>query len=385
MKIILKDPVVASQAPPDIRNWGPWQFPLLQRLEDGRLLLEYHREADSATAYGLPMGQAVSEDDGASWRDVPTPGIHAGLRLPNGDDLRAFQRPSPPISGLALPAPLAMVPCSYHVTYTYYRRSDLPANLQAGWWLRRRPSGVSGWMDEQARVELPDDVAYTTENVFVFPYFEQDRIHVTPNGHLLATLYGLPQMAQNRIVVRRFQARLVESTDQGRTWRLKGSIPYIPDMKADPNWDARDGFSEPQIGFPPDGSILALLRTTDGNGVGPLYVTRSLDGGASWEPPTVFDNLGVWPQLLSLPNGMTLAAYGRPGLYLRATTDPAARMWNERISLVPPGALGQDTCSYSDLVALSDHEALIAYSDFNVPNRDGRPCKTLLVRRVEVR
>lgn len=384
MKILLHDPVIVSQAPPELRSWGPWQFPLLQRLEDGRLLLEYHREADSAIAYGLPAGQAVSNDEGLTWQELAAPGILSGLRLPDGSLLRAFQRRSLPTRELHLPPPLAHVQSSYDISYTYYQRNELPPDLREGWWFRRKETGQSTWVDEQADVEVPDELVYATEDVFVFPSFEQDRIHLTPDGGLLATLYGLPQMMNGRVLVRRFLATLVRSADNGRTWKILSTIPYQPDMDVDPLWDARDGFTEPQISFLPDGSIFVLLRTTDGNGVGPLYASCSRDDGRTWEKPWVFDHLGVWPQLLTLQNGVTLASYGRPGLYLRVADDPSARIWSERVTVVPPGRIGQDTCSYSDLVALSDQEALIAYSDFNVPNREGLPCKTILVRKIEI-
>ncbi|MBT3341443.1 MAG: hypothetical protein HN404_00475, partial [Gemmatimonadetes bacterium] len=59
MKIIQHDPVVVSQADPELRNWGPWQFPAIQRLPDGRLAVGYHVEADSATAYGKPPGLSI--------------------------------------------------------------------------------------------------------------------------------------------------------------------------------------------------------------------------------------------------------------------------------------------------------------------------------------
>jgi hypothetical protein len=384
--IILHDPVVVSQAPVGLKEWGPWQFPLVERLDDGRLLVNFNKEADSATAYGSPMGQAVSADEGATWREVPAPGIVTGLRLPNGDLLRAFQRPSPPASGLNMPKPLAHVPSSYNtVTYTYYRRSEVPPDLQAGWYFRRRLASGSTWVEEQARVEVPDDLVYTTENVFVFPYFEHDRIQVAPDGRLVATLYSLPQMVRGRTLVRRFFAMLMESSDSGRTWRVKGSIPYRPDPDADPEWDARDGFTEPQIGYLPDGSILCLLRTTDGNGIGPMYITRSKDDGVTWSTPRVFDDCGVWPQVLTVKNGVTLVSYGRPGLYVRATNDPSGMKWGKRMIVVQPGPLAQDTCSYSDMIALTDHEALIVYSHFTFPDGEGRPRKTILARRIEIR
>ena len=156
MKIILHDPVIVSQAPASVREWGPWQFPLLLPLEDGRLLLEYHKEADSARAYGLPAGQMVSADGGATWAEVPPPGITAGLRLPNGDELRAIQQPSIPTERLSLPAPMAHVPSSYPISFSYYRWDDLPAELQSRWWFQRKPAGSAEWISEQARVEIPE-------------------------------------------------------------------------------------------------------------------------------------------------------------------------------------------------------------------------------------
>jgi hypothetical protein len=386
VKVILHDPVIVSQAPEDVKGWGPWQFPMIERLEDGRLMVEFNRGADSATAYGLPMGQAVSSDDGATWSEVPSPGVVTGLRLPNGDLLRAFQRKSPSVAGVNLPRPLASIPGSYKgITYTYYRRAELTDSLRAGWFFLRRPSGSAAWAEEQARVEIPNDFAYASENVFVYPFFEHDRIQVSPDGRLVATLYGFPQTVNDWIVVRRFLAMFLESPDNGKTWRLKGSFPYHPDMSVDKEWDSRDGFTEPQVGYLPDGSLLCLLRTTDGNGVGPLYSSRSRDGGATWSEPRVFDDLGVWPQVLTLKNGVTLVSYGRPGLYVRAAKDPAALQWGKRVTVVTPGELGTETCSYSDLFALSDHEALIAFSDFTFSDKQGHPRKTILVRKIEVK
>ena len=37
--ITLGRPCVIAQAPPDLREWGPYQFPKVERLEDGRLRL----------------------------------------------------------------------------------------------------------------------------------------------------------------------------------------------------------------------------------------------------------------------------------------------------------------------------------------------------------
>ena len=81
-------------------------------------------------------------------------------------------------------------------------------------------------------------------------------------------------------------------------------------------------------------------------------------------------------------NGVTLASYGRPGLFLRATNGPAGRAWGSSATVVHPGVMGSDTCSYSDLVALDDHSALISYADFNYPDEEGKPRKAILVRKI---
>ncbi len=56
VKVTLSEPVIVAQADPQIAQWSPWQFPRIERLTDGRLHIEYHIQADSATAYGLPTG-----------------------------------------------------------------------------------------------------------------------------------------------------------------------------------------------------------------------------------------------------------------------------------------------------------------------------------------
>ena len=177
---------------------------------------------------------------------------------------------------------------------------------------------------------------------------------------------------------------LLRSTDYGRSWDLHSTIPYEGDPQADAAWDERDGFSENNLAFPADGSLICFLRTTDGNGIGPMYATRSTDGGATWSRPHQFDDLGVWPAVVELGCGATLIAYGRPGLYLRATQDPGGQTWSDRVTVVAPGEVGRDTCSYSDLLALDDHKAIIAYSDFAVTGADGLPHKSIMVRTVSV-
>jgi len=109
----------------------------------------------------------------------------------------------------------------------------------------------------------------------------------------------------------------------------------------------------------------------------------SSDDCVTWSKPEIFDDLGVFPALLTLNNGVTLATYGRPGLYLRATADPAGRKWDDRVELVAPTPVfQQDTCAYTGMIAVDDNTAYLVYSDFQRPNAKGTPVKTIMGRTI---
>jgi hypothetical protein len=386
LRIELSEPVTVAMASPEIHGWGPYQFPGVARLPDGRIQVSFHVEADSAKAYGLPPARALSADEGKSWTLLPREEASQGatiswgsppLRLPNGDVLTVKQLCSRPVAGLKLPEkPLATFPC-YAVTHAYYRVEDLPRECSAGWLLFRLRAGAAQPKEEQALVRMPGEVRCVTEEHLTFPWFQE--MFLAPDGAVWAVNYD------HRIVDGKLQekicAKILRSTDDGRSFDLWGEIPYRPDAAADPKATQRDGFTEPTVCFMPDGSVFCLLRTHDGNGVGPLYWARSTDNGKTWTHPAVFDDLGVWPQMLRLTNGVTLAVYGRPGLYVRATDDPAGLRWDKRVTVLPPGT---GTCSYAGVLLLNDQAALLAYSNFNLRNARGMPCKGIQVQRVTV-
>lgn len=386
MKIKLYDPTIISQAPPDLRNWGPWQFPAIQRLPDNRLAVGYHVEADSATAYGKPAGMSVSTDEGQTWHpassdDIPISANAIIFTLPNGDLLRQV-----PLRSVAPETVQDKLPPSIGKTFGGYRNeiiafdaTEMPADL-AGYRFARLPAGSNTWQEENATVNIPGAIRSIYMGVLTFPWMH--RIAQAPNGNLWGIIYIKRYL--NKKISQYYEAVFLHSTDNGHTWNCRSTIPYQPTPSADPHAQDRDGFTEPNLAFLPDGTLLCLLRTTDANGVGPLYIAHSTDDGLTWSTPTPFDDCGVWPALLTLNNGVTLSAYGRPGLYLRATNDPSGKTWNTRSAVIEPLAHQTDTCSYSDLLTISNHEALLAYSNFNCPNESGDPCKTILVRKITV-
>ena len=375
--IKLSQPVTVAMAPPEVQGWGPYQFPDLARLPDGCIQVSFHVELDSATAYGLSRARAVSADDGKTWKLLPREAITDGdqnfegsVLLPNGDRLQAKTLCSRKASELRLPDKPFAEYTSYGQPRAVYRLEDLPADCAAGWMLQRLPAGRTQWQEERATVRLPGEVRIVANDVMWFPWLFPQLI-VAPDGALLAVNYTL-----SRVVDGRFQEKchvtLLRSTDAGRSWEIWSELPYAGDSAADPKANKRDGFTEPYLCFMPDGSALMLMRTCDGEGVGPLYRTCSTDNGKTWSRPAVFDDFGVWPQMLMLKNGVTLAVYGRPGLYIRATSDPAGLLWEKRLAVIEPkgiytiGVYPPETCGYAALLALSDHMALMAYSNFNL-------------------
>ncbi len=374
-------PVVVSQASFGLRSWGPWQFPAIQRLPDGRLQIGYHVAADSATDYGIPPGGAISDDNGNTWRlmkpeETPYPPSWASetLILPNGDFLRQVQLRSVPLRDIRAKLPPLFVVSNADVSL--YLAKDMPKEL-GGFRFSRLKRGSDKWMEETAEVNVLGAVHAARSGVLAFPWIQ--RIRIAPDG----TLWGSGHTSViGGALQRQSGVYFLRSMDSGHTWNLLSEISYQPDKKADKFWNERDGFTEPNITFLPDGSIFCLIRTTDGKGVGPLYKSRSTDKGKTWGKPVVFDDLGVWPALLTLKSGVTLASYGRPGLYIRASKDPVGKSWASRVIIVKPGKQGEDTCSYSDMIALSDHSALIVYSDFNYPDEQGKSRKTILVRKI---
>ena len=130
----------------------------------------------------------------------------------------------------------------------------------------------------------------------------------------------------------------------------------------------------------PDGSMITLLRT--GSDL-PSYLARSTDGGHSWTKPVKFDKCGVLPMLLHLKCGVTLASYGRPGRYIRATTDPSGLEWEKPYMLDPP-VFPRRSCYYHEMLEIDERIAMLAYTDFHVKDRNGTERKSILVRTIHV-
>jgi hypothetical protein len=361
-------PALIVQGPAGEKRWGRYQFPTMFRMADGRILVFVHVEADSATAYGMPKRAFVSTDEGRTWREDPDAANKAyGLKLANGEWLRTDTPPALKATDLRLP-PEAGSMVSYRQRFSMYRLADLEPELRRIFF-QRFSGGV--WKQESTELDAPGAFRYAVEGVF--PRIWWGDMRVAPDRSIYAVVY--PDMIEGRTRYHMSSA-CYRSNDNGRNWKLQGRIPY----NFDPD---RDGYTEPAFEILRDGSLLAVVRTTDGKGVGPMMRTRSSDHGRTWTPPEQFTSNGVLPRLLRLANGTLVLASGRPGVQLRFSRDDG-RTWTDPQELVPvtepnPQA---DTCGYTDLLPLGRSSFLIVYSWFKRPDGDKTVRKAILARRV---
>ena len=366
-------PVVIAQASPEVKDWGYHQFPGVELLDDGGVHVHYHVERDSATTYGKASAHVVSYDGGYTFSTLEKKPDRSGILQPNGDRVRIKHLPSVLLDDIKIPEEIAKARKGKRMIY---RAEDFPREL-SGYPIERLRAGETEWHTEIKHVSAPHVVRYATEGVLPHQMFW--RLRMAPDNKLWAIAYpyallpGRPAECMPTYFV---------SDDNGETFTYLGSIPYQAIEALDDAHDKRNGFTEPDVAFMPDGSVISILRTENGvkgaRARAPMYLSRSTDNGKTWSKPLFFDTLGVWPIIQTLKNGVTLVCYGRPGLYLRATADPSGLDWDERITVINPGHNKQVTCAYAEMTALDDTTAYFVYSDFAYPNADGVPVKTIL-------
>jgi len=385
MQLHISEPVVVAMGP-DSRTtgWGVYQFPDIFRLPDGRLMCAFADSGDTIDAYGAERGCCVSSDGGATWERARERDFDSvvGIPLDNGDRVQFIELSSIPITAeMQFPEPAGS-----NGSTVLYRADELDESICNKNWIIHRvsaehPEGVM----EPAIVKNPDLLVRTGDGIVV-PVQPWGRLRKDADGALWMPdySYGYGDDGKFSTYLNNY---LYRSTDNGKTWDLMHMLNFDLDGERKPGSSKPEGFNENCICFTPDGSYVRLIRT--GSRKCPLYIVRSEDKGVTWSEPELFDDRGVWPQMVSLKCGVTLATYGRPGFFLRATEDPSCKVWNDRITLIedPEEIVPIDklsTCSYSDLIALDDHTAGLVYTDFRVKDDQGIPHKTIMFCKISV-
>ena len=383
LSVHLKDPVVVSAATRP-EKWGYFQFPNILRRNENTIAIKWNLTIDAIEAYGSPhFGAAVSTDGGSSWQPAEVQENAGSLLLKNGDRINVVTPTPVKVGDLQLPAPVGKGSDPYvKSAYTFYKLHDLPESRQ-GVYLERLKNGNITWEPEKAGLYDPQAARYSFRGLI--PVLWWGDMHLAKDQSIIAGVYPGFYIKDNGEADPRSGVFFYRSADNGHSWKIQGRILFVPDLNLDSTGYKRTGFSEPAFELMADGSFLAVMRTTDGLGNGPLYASRSADLGITWTKPAIIAPSGVLPRLLRLHNGVTVLASGRPGVQLRFSTDGHGAKWSDPFELLPyKNEKEEVSCGYTGLIATGPDRFLIVYSDFKYENAAKEIRKAIKVREVIV-
>ena len=375
--------VVASATKPEA--WGYFQFPSVYRSAGGLLVASWSMAEDNASGYGKGGGDfRVSSDLGKTWNVVErAPASRTGLFFPSGDRIGIRTPAALEVSNLQLPAPIASTKEKDGRTLTLYRLSELPEALQGVYLNHWDKNDV--WSEIHSELDDPRAVRHADGSLF--PVIWWGDMKLLPDNSVIAGIY--PMFYENEAGgVDPSGVSFYRSFDKGISWKIIGKIPYRYDLSVDPNGNLRKGFgyTEPAFEILADGTFLCVMRTHDGYGSSPMYISRSSDQGVTWSNPVPFTPSGVLPRLLKLGNGVLVLASGRPGVQIRFSLDGKGEKWTDPFEMLPfVSAADTPSCGYTTLLATGVDSFWIVYSDFKFPDPvSGELRKAIKIREIKV-
>jgi hypothetical protein len=385
LRVELDAPIVAALSGPNEKRWGFHQFPWVQRLPDGRLLLGWLDTHDASESHGRPSPALVSGDGGRTWeefRETPRPTCphYSVSEIFNGEYLVVPAQPylNYMKAVLDLPEPVAVADI-YGKRYSY-RVRDLPPRLRQ--YYRQLPAyrwtpALQRWTDETVEYDLDRMLFNRREGSEVLPRTFNERSLLKHGRELMYADYRVGYEQEDGTVPKKNGSHLMVSTDNGKTFRRRATIAV--------DLSGNDLYGEPQLAHTADGRLVCLLRKTDQQQK-PMAICWSSDGGQIWTRPRELGRFGVWPCVTLLRCGVLVLSYGRPGVHMRFDAKGAGEDWSEPVSLIKgdPHKIQEATCGYTCLLPLDDSSFLIAYSDFLHRDADGLQRKAILVRRIKV-
>lgn len=402
--LLEKDPpivVYVSEKEAKDDKWGIVQFPVLNHLKEGRLLLSFQAAEDTAKSYGEGSHKYyISEDNGRQWQEIGEEErvrykAFAGLSINSETIISVETLKARSVKDISLPSePFTWIPYDY--TYSQpekgYRFDDLPDQLKSIAIRHTNPSTGESIVDH-APISLLGDFRMATEGLLPVIFFGP--LKRMRDGAILGVFYPSFAVTKEGEIDTKDGVLLVLSKNNGKTWQQWDRLPYRPDLGYDPKAYLRGGYTEPCAEILNDGSLLFAMRTADATPepfpgwteCGPLYtVKRSIEG--EWTIPKPVSPYGVLPQLLKLKNGMTVLSYGRPGIEVRLSFDNG-ETWTAPYPILEATRLDQraETCGYSSIIEdLNDPNAFwITYSSFINESREKKNHKTILVQHCKIR
>ena len=380
--IEISEPIVVSVADKDY-PWGWFQFPTMGVNDNGIISVQWSMKNDSAEDYGDDFGRnntKISLDNGKTWQDptndINIPAFREQVRIGEGEIIAISTQESEDISLIEkFPPPIF----SYGEKDFYYER-DLPDKYK-GIYVNYFTNNVKRTI--HAKVENDDLIRYSDKGLISTFWFGKLAIK---NKDLYACVYPSYYEDSNGNL-NPSAISFYKSSDLGESWILKGVINYQTkkDLHSNANFN-NDGFTEPTFEFLKDGSVLCVMRTSEGN-VAPMYKSYSYDYGENWTDPEPITPNGVMPQLIRLDQNILVMASGRPGIQLRISCDGKGEEWTYPIELIDYDEdknWVNDTCGYPFVYKKSENEVFIVYSNFKNRDSMGEIRKSINFRKIKV-
>ena len=387
-KIILGEPVLVAQAEKE-EKWGFFQFPILGRALDGRLIMSWQMKADTHLTYGKGhRGKMMSLDEGKTWMPLDKGYVFKYraskvLEMQDGNTMIITTPAAKDIkSYTSFPNPLYK---DKSMKMDFFLESELPEDLRGAYLTIQDRQGkvISNIHSE---VEDPELLRYSIGGLIPIKWFGD--IKELKDGSLIAGIY--PSCYKNNTnELPKSDITFYKSTDGGYHWSAIGRIPFKIEKLRDKSrqYDRYQGFSESTFEILEDSTFFCVIRTGYNT---PLYRSYSYDRGRHWTKPEAFTSNGVKPQLLSLDNGVMVMASGRPGLQLRFCLDGDGKVWTEPVEMLPfmekngKYDMWDVSCGYINILPVDSNSFYIAYSDFRTKNKYGIYRKSIMFRKIMV-
>lgn len=434
-KILVYAPVMNE----NVAKWGVYAIPRMWRVPTGELVIRFNGEADSSdieTRNVLPNLFFVSIDNGKTWKLKED-----GEKIYNSNELiMGVGRPYTKLKDGNFIYVCAKENCSPIENTEFLKEFPIP---QGGTLVRAYNYGdisekSKGFYIEKYNVhekkeeKIESVLDFYEREVLISAYtlredeIENDRIRQKDkecykkideyihgsiwdasyiwniaeleNGDLVAITSG-----QNPEVKEKYcgDLYLVESKDNGKTWKKRGTIANGTEMQYG---YGGDGF-ESTLTVAKNGDLLCAMRmeqSIDPDIEKPLcdtMVAISHDNGYTWDKPFSISDSSVTPQIFTLKNGIIIAVYGRPGVHFKYSSDNG-KTWSESHSIIgltleEERKTGRsdsdikyfDTSSYSNvfLEEISEDTVLVCYNDMRYPDINGVKTKACFVRTITIK